>query len=242
MALRIGQRRVEPFRMDFSATVAHKTGFNAVLRFQPLSKVLQGLVQTRILRLQQLGQIASVQRWLRRPAHELHGTLRAMQQAQFLVHLQHGQGAVVHVRGQPLVGDPQCVHGDLQLMHVNGTGDEANDFAPGIAGRCQADGAPFFRTIRVVQQALVFDALTRQHPLDKRHETHAVGSAVELDQRFADHLIRCGGEPACVFGIAVNHLQIAIDQRHRPPGIARDHVQHNAVRKSQGHRTGRRKG
>ena len=45
-----------------SATVAHKTGFNAVLSFQPLSKALQGLVQTRILRLQQLGQIASVQR------------------------------------------------------------------------------------------------------------------------------------------------------------------------------------
>jgi hypothetical protein len=36
MALRIGQRRVEPFRMDFSATVAHKTGFNAVLSLPAL--------------------------------------------------------------------------------------------------------------------------------------------------------------------------------------------------------------
>ena len=227
LPLRIGQRRVEPLAMHLAAIVAHKARFGAVLRFLPGLQALQRVVKALIPggAGHQLGQQAPLQARDVQPAHELNSALRTVQQPQVLVHLQHREGAVFHVRGQALVGGTQRVHGDLQFMHVERRGDEALHRALRVLPRCQADGAPFIHAVGCVQKALVLHTFTLQHALDKGHEACAVGLAIHLDQRLAHQLPGDRAKPPGVFVVDVNHDQVAVNDGHGGACAACDHIQ-----------------
>ena len=227
LAVRVGQGRVEPLAVHLCAITAHKTGLGPVLRLlaglQPLQRLLQAVV--RRCGGQQVRQEPPLQPRHMQPAQQLHRTLRAMQQLQLVVHLHHGQGAVLHVGRQALVGSAQRIHGDLQLVHVQRRGDETVNGALRVVPRCQADGAPLVKAVGRAQHALVLHPLAAEHPVHKRHETGAVLLPIDLHQCLADQLLRHGAEPARVFVVHIDHRQAAVDHSHGGACAAGDHIQ-----------------
>ena len=115
---------------------------------------------------------------------------RTVGDAQLLVKLDHGERAVVHMRRQSLIGDPQSLDGHLQLMHAQRRRHGTDDIALIVPPRHDGNSVPDTGAAGDGPQAVVGHGFAIERATDVRHELAGMCLVVELEQRLADHLGR----------------------------------------------------